>query len=224
MIAVEDTVLILLAAGRSERFGDVASKLDQPFLSRPLGLHVAVALEDMPFRERIVVVDGCTIDYAAHNFTVVHNDAPDRDMASSVRMGVDCARAHDARAVVIALGDMPRVTAAHIYRLFDAAKDLDDQAVVASSDGTTPRPPVLIGRGRFDEILAITGDQGARDMIQAGRHVVANAAELIDVDTPADLERLRELVHAPEALTRPDSHVLRAGSTEERRAAVQDLL
>ncbi len=223
MIAVEDTVLVLLAAGRSERFGSGASKLDQPFLARPLGLHVAVALEDLPFRERIVVVDGCTIDYAAHGFTVIHNDAPHRDMASSVRMGVECARAHDAKAVLIALGDMPRVTAAHIHRLFDAAADLADDAVVASSDGVAPRPPVLIGCGRFDAIMAITGDQGARDLIQAGRHVVANAAELIDVDTPEDLERLRALVHAPEALTRPDSHALRAGSADERRAAVDNL-
>ena len=102
MIAVEDTVLILLAAGRSDRFGE-GNKLEQQFLARPLGLHVAVALEDMPFRERIVVVDGCTIDYAAHRFTVLHNNATDRDMASSVRMGVDCARARDAKAVMIAL-------------------------------------------------------------------------------------------------------------------------
>lgn len=224
MIAVEDTVLVLLAAGRSERFGDVHSKLDQPFLSRPLGLHVAVALEDMPFRERIVVVDGCSIDYASHRFTVMHNDAPDRDMASSVRMGVDCARAHDAAAVLIALADMPRVTAAHIYRLFDAAADLDDQALVASSDGVAPRPPVLVGRGRFEEMLAITGDQGARDLIQSGRHVVTNAAELIDVDTREDLEKLRALVHAPEALTRPGSHVLRATDPEARRAAIEESL
>lgn len=223
MIAVEDTVLVLLAAGRSERFGDTQSKLDQPFLSRPLGLHVAVALEDMPFRERIVVVDGCSIDYASHHFTVMHNDAPDRDMASSVRMGVDCARAHDAAAVLIALADMPRVTAAHIYRLFDAAKELGDEAVVASSDGAAPRPPVLFGRGRFDDVLAIKGDQGARDLIQSGRHVVTNAAELIDVDTREDLERLRQLVHAPEALSRPESHALRAGDAEARCAAVRDL-
>ncbi|MEH3102376.1 MAG: nucleotidyltransferase family protein [Sphingomonas phyllosphaerae] len=222
MIAVEDTVLILLAAGRSDRFG-AGNKLDEQFLARPLGLHVAVALEDMPFRERLVVVDGCTIDYAAHHFSVLHNEVPDRDMASSVRMGVDCARAHDAAAVLIALADMPRVTAAHIYRLFDAAADLDGQAVVASSDGTTPRPPVLFGRDRFEEVLAITGDQGARDLIQSGRHVVANAAELIDVDTREDLERLRELVHAPEALMRPDSHLLRAGSSEERQAAIDSL-
>lgn len=223
MIAVEDTVLILLAAGRSRRFGE-GNKLEEQFLARPLGLHVAVALEDMPFRERIVVVDGCAINYAAHRFSVLHNEAPDRDMASSVRMGVECARARDAAAVLIALADMPRVTAAHIYRLFDAATDLDGKAVVASSDGVTPRPPVLFGRDRFEDVLAITGDQGARDLIQAGRHVVTNAAELIDVDTKDDLERLRSLVHAPEALTRPDSHVLRAGSSEERRAALDNLL
>ena len=56
MIAVEDCVLVLLAAGRSRRMGDIGSKLDAPFLGRPLGLHVAVALEDMPFRERVAVV------------------------------------------------------------------------------------------------------------------------------------------------------------------------
>ncbi|PZQ59610.1 MAG: nucleotidyltransferase family protein [Sphingomonas taxi] len=224
MIAVEDTVLILLAAGRSERFGDTFNKLDQPFLSRPLGLHVAVALEEMPFRERIVVVDGCTIDYARHGFRVLHNEAPDRDMASSVRMGVECAKARDASAVLIALADMPRVTAAHIYRMFDATEGLDDDAVVASSDGRTPRPPALFGRGRFDDVLAITGDQGARDLIQSGRHVVTNAAELIDVDTPDDLEQLRALVHAPEPLSRPDSHALRGGDAEARINAVRDLL
>ncbi|MBY0301822.1 MULTISPECIES: nucleotidyltransferase family protein [Sphingomonas] len=207
MIAVERSVLVLLAAGRSERFGDVGSKLDQPFLARPLGLHVAVALEDMPFQQRIAIVDGGKLDYGAHGFRVLHNEDPERDMASSVRMGVECAKSLDAQAVVIALADMPRVTAAHIYRLFDAADSED--AVVASSDGVAPRPPALFGRNRFDDVLAIRGDQGARDLIQAGRHVVTNAAELIDVDTRADLAALRDLVHAPEALNRTDSHALR---------------
>lgn len=207
MIAVEDIVLVLLAAGRSKRFGDVGSKLDQPFLARPLGLHVAVALEDMPFKRRIAVVDGCRLDYGQHGFSVLHNDDPDRDMASSVRMGVEAARSLDARAVLIALADMPRVTAAHIYRLLDAADSED--VVVASSDGVAPKPPALFGRARFDDLLAIDGDQGARDLIQAGRHVVTNAAELIDVDTPEDLEELKQLVHAPEPLNRTDSHAIR---------------
>ena len=201
MIRAEEVVLVLLAAGKSERFGDIGSKLDEPFLNRPLGLHVAVALEDMPFRERIAIVDGCAIDFAAHGFRVIRNDDPARDMASSVRLGIAAAQEQDAAAVLLALADMPRVTASHIYNLLDAAGAAD--AVVASSDGRTPSPPALFGRDRFAALLAITGDHGARDMIRAGKHVVANPNELIDVDTPEELERLRDLVHAPEAYNRP---------------------
>ncbi|WP_085810023.1 nucleotidyltransferase family protein [Sphingomonas sp. TZW2008] len=200
MIAAEDVVLVLLAAGKSTRFGDIGSKLDGPFLGRALGLHVAVALEDMPFRERIAVTANCRIDYAQHGYTVVRNDAAIADMASSLRLGIACARSRDAAAVVIALADMPRVTATHVYNLLDAADDA--RAVVASSDGRQPRPPALFGRDRFNELLAITGDHGARALIRAGKHVVATAAELIDVDTPAELDELRRLVHAPEAHTR----------------------
>lgn len=206
MIRVEDSILVLLAAGRSERFGDIVSKLDQPFLARPLGLHVAVALEDMPFAHRVAIVDGCKIDFAQRGFEVLHNDDPDRDLSSSVRMGVRIAKDRGAAGVVLALADMPRVTATHVYRLFDAADAPD--AVVASSDGKSPKPPALFGAERFDALLSLTGDAGARDMIRAGRHVVTNAAELIDVDTPEELEKLRTLVRAPEALTRPGTERL----------------
>ncbi|QKS01308.1 nucleotidyltransferase family protein [Sphingomonas sp. CL5.1] len=200
MIAVEKTVLVLLAAGKSRRFGDVGSKLDEMFLSRPLGLHVAVTLEDIPFMERIAIVDGLKIDYARHNFTVIHDENPERDMASAVRLGVEAARSHGAEAVIIALADMPRVTATHIYRLLDAADG--PEAVVASSNGRHPSPPVLFGAARFGEVLAIRDDNDARDMIRAGVHVVANEQELIDVDTREELEQLRALVHAPEARRR----------------------
>lgn len=190
MIAIEDTVLLLLAAGRSERFGDVGSKLDQDFLGRPLGLHVAVALEDLPFRERIAVCGHAALDYAAHRFRVVENADPAASMASSIRLGV--AAAGDAGAVLVALADMPRVTAAHVWRLFDAATD--ERTVVASSDGTDPKPPALFGSARLDHLRGLSGDAGARALVAGGRHVVASPNELIDVDTPDELARLRDLV------------------------------
>ena len=192
MIRVEDTTLVLLAAGRSARFGDIGSKLDEPFLGRALGLHVAVTLEAMPFRERIAVTGRAALDYAAHGFRVAPNEAAGDGLASSVKLGVACARAQGAAAVLIALADMPRVTAAHIHRLFDASTGAD--TVVASSDGTEPKPPALFGAGRFDFLLSLDGDTGARDLVRAGRHVVTSPAELLDVDTPGDLEALRALV------------------------------
>ncbi len=200
MLRVEDTVLVLLAAGTGTRFGDVGCKLDEMFLNRPLGLHVVTALEDMPFRERVAVTGGAAIDYAAHGFRVLANDDPSLGMARSIRIGATHARAVEAEALLIALADMPRVTAAHIHRLFDAYSGSD--SVVASSDGCEPKPPALFGRDRFDFLLNLDGDEGARGLVRAGRHVVTSPAELIDVDTPEDMERLRELVGSPDALTR----------------------
>lgn len=199
LLAVDRTILVLLAAGQSRRFGE-ADKLDQEFLGRPLGLHVAVALEDLPFQERVAVVSGTAIDYAAHRFRVMPNPDAAAGMASSLRIGVGCAQAQGADAVLIALADMPRVTAAHIYRLFEAATGPD--TVVASSDGNDPKPPALFGAGRFDFLLNLEGAMGARDLVRAGRHVVASPAELIDIDTPGDLARLRALIRSPAVNTR----------------------
>lgn len=189
MIAAEDTALVLLAAGRSSRFGS-GNKLEAEFLGKPLGLHVVTALADIPFRCRFVVIDGCTLSFPGYD--VIHNEMPDQGMARSVRLGVEQARSAGAYAVLIVLADMPRVTAAHIHRLLDAADGSD--AVVASSDGSGPRPPALFGAGRFDFLLSLKGDAGARDLIRGGRHLVAPSEELIDIDTPDDLDRLRATV------------------------------
>jgi molybdenum cofactor cytidylyltransferase len=196
MIAVENTVLVLLAAGRSRRYGDVGSKLDEDFLGHPLGLHVATTLQAVPFLQRVAVTGRARLDYAAHGFRVLANDTPDDGIARSVVLGVAAAKERGADAVMLALADMPRVTAAHIHRLFDAADGFD--TVVASSDGVEPSPPALFGRNRFDFLLALEGDEGARDLVRAGRHVVTSPAELIDVDTPAQLAELHALVRSPE--------------------------
>ena len=196
MLSVEECVLVLLAAGKSERYGDIRSKLDQDFLAKPLGLHVVVALEDMPFKQRLAVIDGLNLDYGRHGFTVIHNPAHDAGMSSSVALGVRRAQELGAKSVLIALADMPRVTASHIYRVFDASSD--DRSVVASSDGCAPKPPALFGAAQFECLLNLDGDTGARDLVRGGRHVVTSPAELIDVDTPDDLEKLRALVHAPD--------------------------
>ena len=186
MVAVEDTVLILLAAGASRRFG-AADKLSADVEGRPLGLHVVAALADMPFRCRLAVVDGCRLDFAAHGYRVIRNDDAGSGMAGSIRLGVAQAKAEGAAAVLIVLADMPRVTAAHVARVFAAA---EDGMVVASSDGVRPMPPALFGADRFDALLALEGDAGARAMIRAARHVVADAGVLVDVDTVGDLARV----------------------------------
>lgn len=197
MIEPATTALILLAAGKSERFG-LSDKLTEVFLGQPLGMHVVTALEAVPFARRIVVVDGGHLDYAARGYHIVHNEHPEQGMALSIRLGLEAARGDGIEAVVIALADMPRVTAAQIYRLYDAAHGPD--TIVASSDGVNPKPPVLFGAARFDGLMVLEGDKGARDMVLGGRHVVTTPDELIDVDTEEELRELQEKFGRPRSV------------------------
>ena len=189
-IAAEECVLVLLAAGRSERFGDT-DKLREVFLGQPLAFHVATALESVPFKARVAVCSNSELDFASRGYRVIHNDHPGDGMSGSVKLGVAAAREIGCAAVVIALADMPRVTATHIYRLLAAADGPD--AVVASSDGVHPTPPAVFGVDQFEALLTLEGDEGARAMVRAGRHVIAPASELLDIDRREDLDRLRAL-------------------------------
>lgn len=188
MIEAEKVVLLLLAAGRSTRFG--SDKLCEDFLGRPLACHIVTALEGVPFLDRIAIISDTEFDFAADGYRVIVNDDPDTRLSQSVKLGVKAARDCGAEAVLIALADMPRVTATHIFRLLDAA-DAED-AVVASSNGEHPTPPVIFAAGQFDYLLTLDGDDGAIDLVRGGRHVIATADELVDIDTPEELARLRE--------------------------------
>ncbi len=189
MLTPEKTALVLLAAGRSERFAD-GDKLAEEYLGHPLALHVVTALENMPFLARIAVVSDTVVDFASRGFQVVENHEQAQGQARSVRHGVAAAEAAGAEAVLIALADMPRVTVTHCYRLFDASDN--GATLVASSDGVRPMPPALIGRDHFAELCALEGDAGARQLILRGHHVITRPEELVDIDTRQDLEDLRE--------------------------------
>lgn len=188
MLKPENTALVLLAAGKSERFVD-GDKLTEEYLGHPLAFHVVTALEKMPFLKRIAVISQTALDFAACGFEQVENPDPSRGQAWSVRYGVQAAEAAGAEGVLIALADMPRVTAAHCYRLFDASDH--GGTVVASSDGVQPMPPALIGRDHFAELCSLEGDSGARALILRGHHVITRPEELVDIDTREDLDALR---------------------------------
>ncbi|MCW3847251.1 nucleotidyltransferase family protein [Sphingomonas sp. LB-2] len=194
MIAPDKVALVLLAAGRSRRFED-GDKLAERFLDKPLAFHVVTALEAVPFLARIAVVSQTRLDFVALGYEVVENPDPAHGQARSLGYGVEAARRAGAEAVLVALADMPRVTAGHVWRLFDAFDG--PMAIVASSDGVQPMPPALFGKDRFAQLVRIEGEQGARELIKGGHHVVAGPGELVDIDTQEDLRALRELYGLP---------------------------
>jgi molybdenum cofactor cytidylyltransferase len=188
---------IVLAAGRSSRMG--ANKLLAELDGVPLVRHATVAALASAARPVVVVVgnEAARVRAALAGLEVIFVDNPDfaTGMASSLRAGV--AAVPEAAGALVCLGDMPRVTAAHLAALLGAfAEAHDDGAIVVPTCDRKRGNPVLWGRGRFAEIADLTGDVGARALIErhpAAVHWVAldDPAILVDVDTPDALASLR---------------------------------
>ncbi len=140
--------------------------------------------------ERIVVVLGSEAERVRSEVdlsgvdVVVAQDWAD-GISASLRTGI--AALAEADAVVLTLGDQPRVGAEAIEAVLAAGAPAR-----AVYDGA-PGHPVLIGRDLFPEVARLTGDQGARDVLANHGVTEVDLTALggsQDVDTPADLESL----------------------------------
>jgi molybdenum cofactor cytidylyltransferase len=121
-----------------------------------------------------------------------HNPRPQAGQGSSIAVGVAALRPWTA-AVLIALGDQPRVPEGVIAALLRARAETG-RAVAAPVYRGTQGTPVLFGAELLGELAALGGDAGARSVVQAdpGRvaRVAVDAPMPPDVDTPEDYARL----------------------------------
>jgi molybdenum cofactor cytidylyltransferase len=125
----------------------------------------------------------------------VHNPDYANGLAGSVKAGI-AAVPGESDGAIVCLGDMPQVDSGLIDKLL-AAFDPERGAlvVVPSIDGRRGNP-VVWSRRFFAELMAITGDVGARHLIgQYAEAVVevplAGDAALTDVDTPESLSAVK---------------------------------
>lgn len=189
MIAAERVAAILLAAGRSERFG-ARDKLVADLDGKPLALHAAEMLGGFAFAARIAAVGDGNMAVAAllahEGFAIAHPPAGS-GMGASIAAAVAIAAAMDVDAVLIALADMPRVPAAQPRALLD---HYDPRiGAIGSSDGERPLPPALIGRAHFDAATRLAGDAGARVLLAEAPLIALRPELSIDIDRPEDLGR-----------------------------------
>jgi molybdenum cofactor cytidylyltransferase len=188
-------VAVVLAAGEARRFG--GGKLAVSLEGRPLLQHVLDGLVEAGIPDPLVVVpprtdlDGAISWGAARR---VVNPDPTRGLASSLVAGWTAAlAAHpDADAVLVALGDQPRVPAAVVRRLLEAPLEPARPFVAPRwSDGG--RNPVRIELAAAPLVEAAVGDRGLGPILTAHPELV-RWLEVDglnpDVDTRSDLERL----------------------------------
>lgn len=189
---------LLLAAGEARRFG--APKLLADVHGRPLVRWSAEALRALPIVELVVVVppahEALADALAGLDARLVVNPDAARGMGGSLALGVD-ALAPSVQAVLVALADAPPAPDVSL-RVIDRYRD-GGATIVAPSYRGVFAPPVLFDRVAFDELRGLTGDHGARAVVERVPDRVAridlDRHAPLDVDTPEDLARLRQEVH-----------------------------
>ena len=176
---------LLLAAGRSSRFGE-ADKLATPLRGMPLALHAARTLASVSLHTRIVVTGvagSARLPWPA--FEIVENMQPEAGVSHSIALGLAAVRRAGADAVLVALADMPFVPHAHFCHLLDSYRG--SNCIVASSNGLQRSPPALFGDAWFAALEQLTGDKGARELLAGAQTVELDAHYLLDIDCADDL-------------------------------------
>jgi molybdenum cofactor cytidylyltransferase len=106
-------------------------------------------------------------------------------MGTSIATGMRAITEVDVAGVIVMTCDMPAVTTDHLRRLA-ASGD-----ITGSTYGDRNGVPAYFPRSVFAELLELSGDKGARDLLCS-----KNAVELrqgnLDIDTPEDWSAARE--------------------------------
>jgi molybdenum cofactor cytidylyltransferase len=191
---------IVLAAGLSRRMGQskVLMKVGRRAIIRYVVESVLAGGVDAVWVVTGPDVEPIEAALAGLEVQLVVNPAPEEGQAGSVRTGIAALPA-SVEAVLIALGDQPLMPPPIIPALL-AARRTSPKLIVAPRYRDGQGNPVVFKREIFPELLRLTGDQGARPIIQKEptrvEWVELDLPMPPDVDTPDDYEKIRANLRA----------------------------
>lgn len=189
---------LILAAGQSRRMG-LSNKLlenvdGMPMVTRAVEVALASSAEPVVVvtgyeREKVFTALECSRVEFCHN--------PDyaSGLSTSLSKGL-AALPTDIEAVLVCLGDMPRVEATHLDRLIAAFDPIEGRSICVPTHNGKRGNPVLFAERYFSEMKDVRGDVGARHLIgeyadEVCEVEMGHAGVLIDVDSPEALAEVR---------------------------------
>jgi len=189
-------IIVLLAAGESRRYGDIKQLVEidgQPMVRRVartvLDQGVPVIVVTGAHAERVeAVLDDLPLQIIRH---AGWQDGMGSSLAAGIR-GVE-ASFPQASAALLCLADQPLIGAALFQTMLRRHGEAPERLLVTEQDGTSG-PPVLFPRDCFAALAMLSGPHGAhalikREAARVERFGVVNGG---DVDTPQDLQRIRD--------------------------------
>jgi molybdenum cofactor cytidylyltransferase len=170
----------------------------RPFVARVVRtLHAAEVTDVMVITgsQHEAIDVALTQDGVRDSVRLVRNPDPARGQLSSIWTAID-ACPPEAEALLMTLVDVPMLTSATVRAVVDGWRKTRAAIVRPIVDGRRGHP-VIFDRRLFDELRSAPLDSGARAVVRAHWNESIDVAVndpgcLVDVDTPADYEHLRQ--------------------------------
>jgi molybdenum cofactor cytidylyltransferase len=127
---------------------------------------------------------------------VVENRRWEKGLAGSIRVGIEAVRTArpDFDAAILAPVDQPWIHSALLDRLIEIF-EAGERGIVACSYAETLGAPALFSRRHFADLSSLSGDRGAKSVLEARAAEVAQVPfpeGATDLDTPRDYQRFLE--------------------------------
>jgi molybdenum cofactor cytidylyltransferase len=202
-----EIAIAILAAGGSSRFDRDYPKSLALLRGRSLLSHSLEAALSSTLTPIILVVGHSAqqiIPLVPSNVTVLYNADWQRGISSSLQTALRSLETdRSVNAICIGLADQPYIGTEAYHRLAQAYQE--GASLAAAAYQGARRNPVLLARSLWAEALSLTGDEGAKQLMQI--HPVLeipcdDTGNSIDVDTLDDLIRLEQDISISESATR----------------------
>ena len=188
------TGIILLAAGSSSRLGRAKQLIE--FQGKTL-IQKAIDEANKSQADCLVVVLGSNTELIQTGFEsssapLIINSDWQQGMSSSMQAGLRFLMENEViEQVVLMLCDQPFVDASLLDELI-TAKETSGKGIVAAAYSNTLGVPALFDRRYFEELVQLTGSEGAKKVIfnhQAEVHALDFPLGAVDLDTEEDINQ-----------------------------------
>ena len=186
--------ILILAAGESARLGKpkqllafkgtvLLSHIIQACLASKVGpVHVVLGCKSEEIKTRII----------EHDISILIHSNWNAGMGSSLAYGVSQLSQSDVDGIIVVLTDQIFLTKNNILNLI-AKQQESNKNIITSQYAEGSGPPVLFMKKYFEKLTKLTGEEGAKSIIQKNvpdSDIVEFEKGHFDIDTPADLIHL----------------------------------
>lgn len=187
----------VLAAGASSRLGEPKQLVR--FKGKFLLQHTIDLIVEVQIDEQILILGANEPEIRNFvnfkSFNVIQNQHWKEGMASSIRLAVEVGLKKELDGLLILLSDQPYIDLKllnDLIQFYEPKKEL----IVASLYNNVLGVPALFDRHYFRELMKLTGDSGAKRVINTYHEKVKEVKfnkGFIDIDTPTDLAQLKSM-------------------------------